>query len=102
MQIDNFTMIKHNVNTEKFIVYQLPGKDVRFVAIPVEFEEEIVRLTSEHANIKAIPSDRTVRGIFLDRTGNDLFLDENAQQSDITINRLKAECCAEFTHHKTL
>jgi hypothetical protein len=95
-------MIKHNVNTEKYELYQLAGKDERYVAIPCEYEEQIMDLVSEYGSMRSIPPDKTVRGIFLTRKGNELILDENAQQNDITINRLKPECSAEFIHHKTL
>jgi hypothetical protein len=95
-------MIKHNVNTEKFEVYQLTGKEERFVAVPIEFEKEIARLCNEYGNMRSIPHEKTVRGIFLNRKGDELILDENAQQNDISISSLRSECAAEFIHHKTL
>jgi hypothetical protein len=95
-------MIRHNVNTDKYQVYQLTGKDERFVAVPIKYEQEIEELCKEYGNMRSIPHDKTVRGIFLKRKGDELLINEDDQQNDISISSLRTECSAEFIHHKTL
>lgn len=76
------------INKDKFNIYQFQETESVYVAVPKEYTETISNAISEYGNIKAIPSDKTVKGIFLSKENNRFQLDENAQPKDIMINEL--------------
>ena len=80
--------MKLNIHTKKFTVYKLNTEDQLYVAIPEEYNEVIQDAIAEYGSIEAVPSDKTVRGIFFPKEKGVPFPDENAQQNDITINQL--------------
>jgi hypothetical protein len=83
--------MKHNVDTRKFTVYKLVTDDKKYVAVPKEYVSVIEQNREEHGGIEKVPSDKTVRGIFLKEVWTDEYQLPSAdvQQNDITINQLR-------------
>jgi hypothetical protein len=77
----------HSVDKE-FEVYELKSKDNLLVAIPIEFMAVIDVAIKEFGEIDLIPSDRTVRGIFLNNSNGSFELNKDDPQNDIVINQI--------------
>ena len=71
--------MKHNVDTKKFTVYQLISDEKVYVAILKEYMPVVEQHRLEFGSIDKVPSDKTVRGVFLKKVYTDQFqLPENS------------------------
>ena len=76
-----------NAGNKKFTLYQYQDNRMLLVAIPNEYVPFIRQAIAEYGDISQVPSDRTVRGIFITDLMDQEF-DPQAQQNNITINHL--------------
>ncbi|MBA3682945.1 MAG: hypothetical protein H0W73_17540 [Bacteroidetes bacterium] len=71
-----------------FRLFKLKGPDEIHVAVPASYVSVVFDELLKNGDIAGVPSDKTIRGIFLEKTDGELLFDENAQQNDIVINQL--------------
>lgn len=70
------------------ILFSLP--DDTLVAIDKENQKVLDHCLSIWKNLKDVPVDRTVRGVFVKKVGGDIVgLGNTPQQNEITINQLR-------------
>jgi hypothetical protein len=53
------------VNTSRYSVYRLSGKDKKYVAVPEGYAWQIRQYINEYGRLEKVPADKTVKAVFL-------------------------------------